>query len=164
MLFVGTEFGVFFTLDRGAHVDQLKGGLPTIQVRDLRDPGARRTISCSRRSAAASTSSTTIARCAQRPKRRSTKDATLFPGARRLDVHPGGAERGREKGFIGDRFFTAPNPPFGAVFTYYLKDELKTARKTRLDAEKEKQKKGEDTPYPSWDALRAEDREEDATS
>ena len=59
-----------------------------------------------------------------------------------------------------DRFFTAPNPPFGAVVTYYLKDEMKPLRKTRLDEEKEKAKKGEDTPYPSWEALRKEDREQ----
>ena len=35
LLFVGTEFGLFFTLDGGAKWIQLKGGLPTIAVRDL---------------------------------------------------------------------------------------------------------------------------------
>ena len=35
LLFVGTEFGVFFTLDGGTKWVQLKGGLPTIAVRDL---------------------------------------------------------------------------------------------------------------------------------
>ena len=89
------------------------------------------------------------------------KDATLFPVRDAWMFIPAAPNGGREKAFFGDRFFNAPNPPFGAIFTYYLKDELKTARKTRLDAEKEKQKKGEDTSYPSWDALRAEDREED---
>ncbi len=67
----------------------------------------------------------------------------------------------KDKASFGDRFFTAQNPPFGAVFTYHLKDEIKTRRKARLEAEKAKQKKNEDTPYPSWDDLRAEDREED---
>ena len=65
------------------------------------------------------------------------------------------------KAYLGDSYFTAPNPPFGAVFTYYLRDEIKTRRKARLDAEKEKEKKGEDTPYPDWDELRKEDREEE---
>ena len=160
LLFVGTEFGVFFTQDRGVTWNQLKGGLPTIQVRDLaiqeRDNdlvlatfGRGFYILDDYRALRAATKETLGA------------EATLFPVRDVGMFIPSAPNGGREKAFFGDRFFTAPNPPFGAVFTYYLKDEIKTLRKTRLDAEKEKQKKGEDTPYPSWDALRAEDREED---
>ena len=35
LLFVGAEFGVFFTVDGGQQWTQLKGGLPTTQVRDM---------------------------------------------------------------------------------------------------------------------------------
>ena len=35
LLFLGTEFGLFVTLDEGIHWHRLEGGLPTIQVRDL---------------------------------------------------------------------------------------------------------------------------------
>ena len=35
LLFAGTEYGAFFTVDGGAHWVQLKGGLPTIAVRDV---------------------------------------------------------------------------------------------------------------------------------
>jgi len=35
LMFAGTEFGLFFTVDGGAHWVQLKGGLPACQVRDL---------------------------------------------------------------------------------------------------------------------------------
>ena len=35
LLFAGTEFGAFFTIDGGQHWVQLKGGLPTIAVRDM---------------------------------------------------------------------------------------------------------------------------------
>jgi photosystem II stability/assembly factor-like uncharacterized protein len=35
LLFAGTEFGAFFTVDAGKHWVQLKGGLPTIAVRDM---------------------------------------------------------------------------------------------------------------------------------
>jgi hypothetical protein len=65
------------------------------------------------------------------------------------------------KAFMGDAFYTAENPPFGAAFTWYLRDELKSRKKARQDAEKEIAKKGGDTPYPPWEALRAEDREEE---
>jgi photosystem II stability/assembly factor-like uncharacterized protein len=35
LLFVGTEFGLFVSIDRGAHWAQFKGGLPNVAVRDL---------------------------------------------------------------------------------------------------------------------------------
>jgi hypothetical protein len=59
------------------------------------------------------------------------------------------------KGFQGESYYTAANPPFGATFTYYLKDALKSKREKRKDAEK----KGPQ-PYPSFDQLRAEAEEE----
>jgi hypothetical protein len=69
------------------------------------------------------------------------------------------------KGFQGDSYFTAPNPPFGAVFTYYLKDELKSRRKQRWSEEGRVEKAGgnEPPPYPTWEQLRAEERELDPT-
>ena len=35
LLFAGTERGLYFTVDEGTNWIRLKGGLPTIQVRDL---------------------------------------------------------------------------------------------------------------------------------
>src|SRR5205823_3634857 len=35
LLFAGTEFGVYFSIDGGAKWVQLKGGLPTIAVKDM---------------------------------------------------------------------------------------------------------------------------------
>ena len=64
---------------------------------------------------------------------------------------------------MGAEFFTAPNPPFGAVFTYHLDEDIKTRAKTRRAAEQEIEKDNGDTPYPSWEALRTEDREEAPT-
>ncbi|UCC31983.1 MAG: hypothetical protein JSU86_06825, partial [Phycisphaerales bacterium] len=60
----------------------------------------------------------------------------------------------------GSGFFVAPNPPFGAVFTYYLKDSIQTRKEKRQEKEKRIAKKGGDTPTPGWDALRAEQLEE----
>jgi len=68
---------------------------------------------------------------------------------------------GREKGSMGAEFFTAKNPPNGAVFTYYLKDGVKSRKAVRREGEIKIEEDGGDTPYPSWDALRAEDRELD---
>src|SRR5262249_19101896 len=57
-------------------------------------------------------------------------------------------------------FYTAENLPFGATFTYHLKDALKTLKQTRQETEKEAAKKGERAPYPTPEQLRAEAEEE----
>jgi len=72
------------------------------------------------------------------------------------------------KGFQGDAYFGAANPPFGATFTYYLKDKIKTLKEQRQSAEKDavkkdgKEEKGPyaSVPYPSSDVLRAEAEEQ----
>ncbi|MEW6252994.1 MAG: hypothetical protein AB1716_20340, partial [Planctomycetota bacterium] len=72
-----------------------------------------------------------------------------------------GARNGR--GTQGASFFAAPNPPFGAVFTYYLKDKLQTRRERRLEAEQKATKAGRDVTLPGIEELRAEDQERDPT-
>jgi hypothetical protein len=65
------------------------------------------------------------------------------------------------KAFQGENHYTAPNSPFGAVFTYYLKDDIKTLKEARHESYEELEKKGGEIRYPSWEALRAEMREHD---
>jgi len=67
----------------------------------------------------------------------------------------------RDKGFLGTDHYMAPNPPFGAIFTYYLKDSIEGRKKTRQKEEKKVVEKGGELVYPSWEELRAEDREEE---
>ena len=64
LIFAGTEFGLFFTVDGGTHWTQLKGGCRWRRFATWRCRSAR-TIWCSARSAAASTCWTTTARCAR---------------------------------------------------------------------------------------------------
>jgi hypothetical protein len=63
------------------------------------------------------------------------------------------------RGFQGANFFTAPNPTYGAVFTFHLKDELKTKKGERIKKDRELSTAKKDSPYPSWEALKEEDRE-----
>jgi hypothetical protein len=81
----------------------------------------------------------------------SVKDPLLY-----IERHPLG---GPKKGFQGDAFYTADNPPYGVVFTAYLKEKLKTKKEKRQDAEKAAAKKNQTLPYPSKDELRAETEE-----
>src|SRR5206468_10868147 len=64
------------------------------------------------------------------------------------------------KAFQGEMLYTAENPPYGAALTYHLKDEIKTLKQKRLDAEKEAERAGKPIRYPSADELRAEADEE----
>lgn len=159
LLFVGTEFGLFFTQDGGDNWRQLKGNFPTISVRDI-EIQRRETdlvVGTFGRGIYILDDYSPLRTAAGAVK---GKDAHLFAVKDPWLFVEGDLWDGREKGSMGAEFFTAPNPPFGAVFTYYLDEELKTRAKTRREAELEVAKDNGDTPYPSWDALRAEDREE----
>jgi photosystem II stability/assembly factor-like uncharacterized protein len=162
LLFAGTEFGLFVTLDGGTRWIQLKGGLPTIQVRDLAIQKREDDLVLA-----------TFGRGFYvfddySPLRGLTaatleQAATLFPvkpAAMYVQETPLGLPG---KGFLGDAFFTAPNPPFGAIFTYHLKDELKTRKTRRQEAEKEAIKKAQPVGYPTPEELRAEAAEEAPT-
>jgi photosystem II stability/assembly factor-like uncharacterized protein len=160
LLFAGTEFGVFVTLDGGQRWVQLKGGLPTIQVRDMAIQRRENDLVLG-----------TFGRGSYilddySPLRALTPAAfeaagTLFPVKDALMFVPSYPLGLRGKGFLGESFFTAPNPPMGAVFTWRLKDEPKTRKQKRHEAEKAALDKGDPPPYPTPEDLRAEAAEED---
>ncbi|HVN31955.1 MAG TPA: hypothetical protein VMT45_08200 [Thermoanaerobaculaceae bacterium] len=159
LLFAGCEFGAYFSLDGGGHWIKLKGGMPTISVRDLAIQARENDLVLA-----------TFGRgfyilddlTPLRGLARATleKPAALFPVKDALAYVESSPLGGKGKAFLGDSFFTADNPPFGAVVTYYLKDELKTKKELRHDAEKEAEKKGIAPAYPTAEQLREEAREE----
>ncbi len=158
VLFAGTEFGVFFTIDGGQAWMKLEGGLPTIAVRDIAIQKREHDLVIA-----------TFGRGFYilddyRPLRLATPELlsknVTFPVRQAWMFVPSSPYGWRGKGFQGESFYSAENPPFGAVFTYYLKDALQTKRKARQDQEKKTVKEGGAISYPPWDALRAEDREE----
>jgi len=55
----------------------------------------------------------------------------------------------------------ADNPPFGAVFTYFLAEDLQTAQEERRESEKETREQGGDVAFPGFDTLRIEELEAD---
>ena len=158
LLFAGTEFGAFFTIDGGQHWVRLKGGLPTIAVRDmaLQTREGDLVIATFGRGFYVLDD---ISPLRQMKPESVEQAAALFPVKDSLlyvERHPLGEPK---KGFQGDAFYTADNPPFGAVFTAYLKEKLKTRKEKRQDAEKEAAKKNQTLPYPAHDELRAEAEE-----
>ncbi len=59
----------------------------------------------------------------------------------------------------GSNQWTADNPPFGAVFTYWLRDSYASLESQRQSAEDEIAE-DQDVSFPGWDALEAEMREQ----
>ncbi|HQY12294.1 MAG TPA: hypothetical protein PK133_08785, partial [Ferruginibacter sp.] len=160
LLFAGTQFGLFFTVDGGNEWIKFTGGLPTATYMDIEIQKRENDLVVS-----------TFGRGVYilddySPLRSLTKEtirkpAVIFPVKDALmfvEANPFGF---RGKGFMGAGFYTAPNPELAAVFTYYIREEAKTLKQKRRDAEKEKQKKGEDVDYPAYDVLKKEAEQED---
>ncbi|WP_321280531.1 VPS10 domain-containing protein [Marinifilum fragile] len=153
LLFVGTEFGIFFTRNDGKNWIQLKAGIPTIAVRDLTIQERECDL------VAASFGRGFFILDDYSPLRSVDlelieKEAELFPIKDALMyIQKGG------KGSMGHTYFTAPNPAFGATFNYYLKEVPTTAKQARQKKEKELFEKGEFIPQPSWKELEDEKKE-----
>jgi len=157
LLFAGTEFGLYVTLDGGKVWTRLTGNMPTIAVRDLelqRRESDLVVATFGRGIRILDDYSPLRHLDAERLGREAllfaVRDAVQFMPAAPLGI-PG-------KAFQGDAFFSAPNPPAGAVVTYYLRDEIKSRRDARRERER-KDGVARET-YPDWNELRREDREE----
>lgn len=159
LMFAATEFGLFFTVDAGAHWVELTGGVPTISFRDLAIQRRENDL------VAASFGRGLFILDDYSPLRELSdellgREAALL-GVRRAWWY---VERslwgGRGAADQGAATFVAANPPFGAVFTYHLADGLRSSKEARRERELELEKTGASTPYPGWDELERERREE----
>ncbi len=154
LLFVGTEFGVFFSVDKGQHWIQLKAGLPTIAVYDIAIQKHENDLVLA-----------TFGRGFYilddySPLRYLTndvlhKDAYIFP------IHPAYAYIQKDGKYgQGSTEFIAKNPPFGATFTYYLKNAPKSTRELRHEREMKLWKQGKPIPQITPKQYQDEEKEE----
>ena len=159
LLFVGTEFGVFVTIDGGDRWLALSGGAPTIPFRDL-------VIQERENDLVGATFGRSFWVLDDYSPLRSIdeealeQEALLFTPRKAWWYVEQRVVGGSEKGSQGAAYFTTSNPPFGAVFTYYLRDSLLTREEARQQRERELADDGKDTPYPGWDVIRQEELED----
>lgn len=156
LMFIGTEFGVFFTVDGGKEWVELAGGIPTIATRDVK-------IQRRENDLVAGTFGRGIyilddyAPLRGLTENSMEQDALLFAPSRpvkwfQLD--------GQHSDTDGNDAFIAKNPAHGATLTYYLKDSLLTSKEKRQKAEKKAIEEDNKFPkYPSWEAVEAEIQE-----
>ena len=124
LMFAGTEFGLFVTVDGGRHWAQMKGGMPIIQVRDMTVQRRENDLVLATfgrgfyilddYSALRDVSAKSLA-----------EDARLFPLRNAYSFSQTGMAPAGTAG-LGSMSgnWTTPNPPFGAVFTYNVGKEL----------------------------------------
>lgn len=124
LLFTGTEFGAFYTADGGKTWTQLKYNIPTVAVHDIvihpRENDL--VIGTHGRGIYIIDDVSPLERLADA----NASGTYLFPVKPATEFNPNSSVPGgiRGAGALGDREYSAPNPPFGAAITYFLRDSL----------------------------------------
>lgn len=149
LLFLGTEYGVYVSVDQGAKWHKFSNGLPTISVRDLAIQQRENDL------VLATFGRSFYVLDDYSPLRdinpnSVTDHALLFEPRKALQYNPirGGTSS------QGASFYTAENPDYGALFTYYIKEGHKSIKAQRQ--KKEKNIKDGDITFPGWESLDAE--------
>ncbi|MFY0627684.1 MAG: glycosyl hydrolase [Reichenbachiella sp.] len=158
LLFLGTEYGVYFSIDGGSAWTKFKGGVPTISFRDLAiqkrendlvgGTFGRGIYILDDYSFLRDVSAETLKKEA---KLFETREADWYIPRPVLDFSG-------KQGSQGAEHFVADNPEFGATFTYYLKDSLVSRNNMRKN--NEKSLTSQNIPFPGWDVLEKEMNEQ----
>jgi len=153
LLFCGTEFGAYFSIDEGENWIQLKNGLPTIAVRDM-------VIQTRESDLVLATFGRSFYILDDYSPLREVSEAQLKEKAHMYPIKDAlmYIQKSGRYG-QGSTRYTAKNPAFGATFSYYLKDVPKTDKQKREKKEKELFKNGQKIPQASWREMEEQAKE-----
>lgn len=157
LLFVGTEFGAFFSTDGGQNWTKL-AGLPTIAVYDL-DIQKRENDLVAATFGRGFYVLDNYSMLRELKKETLDKRAHLFPTKEALlyvPMDPLGLEG---TGFQGHNMWSAKNPSFGATFYLHFNESWKSLKDKRQEKEKELEKAKKDVFYPTFNDLAKEELE-----
>ena len=154
LLFIGTEFGVWTSIDGGGKWVQIKSGIPTIQVKDLtiQERENDLVVATFGRGFYVLDNYSALRDLSDQVQK---KEAHLFPVNEALLYFPT-----NNLSYQGAVTFRAPNPSPAAKFEYYVKNGYRTLKQKRVSAQKKAEKAGTKMPYPTEDELRAERTEQ----
>ena len=150
ILFVGTEWGVWTTIDGGSKWVQIKKGIPTIQVKDL-------AIQKRENDLLAATFGRgfyvlrNYSSLRELNKDLHQKEAHLFDIKDALLYYPA-----NNLNYQGEVHFRSENPSPAATFQFYIKEGFETMKQKRVKQMKADEKAGNDFIYPSDEELVAE--------
>lgn len=115
LLFLGTEFGAFASLDRGTHWSRLKGNLPMVRVDDIqihpRDNDL--VLGTHGRSVWVLDNISALEKMSDAVM---SSDLAAFEGPTATEFR-----LYNRKGNTGHKWFESANPPYGAMIDYYLR-------------------------------------------
>ena len=154
LMFLATEFGIYVTVNSGKHWTKLEGGVPTISFRDLAIQRRENDLvgASFGRGFYVLDDYTALREISEESLERESilfpvRDAWWYVPRSHLSFESG-------KGSQGDNHYVAPNPDFGATFTYFLKDSYLTSKEKRK--KNEKAMENSDVPFAGWEALERE--------
>ncbi len=148
LLFAATEYGIYFTYNGGTNWLKLKGGVPTISFRDITIQRRENDlVGASFGRGFFILDDITPLRLFK--KEMLAKEATLFPIKDAYWYKEASRVAGQ-----GDAEYKAPNAPYGAKFTYYMSDKIKSLKDIRKKREKT------NTDFPGWEALEKENNQD----
>lgn len=158
LMFLGTEFGLFVTLNGGKEWIKMKAGLPTISFRDLAIQKRENDL------VAASFGRGVFVLDDYSPLRnineeQLAEEAFLFKPRDARSYIQRGTLGFDQKGSQGAAHYTAPNPPYGTEITYYIKDGYQSMKAERQETEKTLREEGKEIPFPGWEQLNKENKE-----
>jgi len=154
LLFAGTEFGFYFSVDGGKKWLKFTAGLPDVAVRDIAIQRRENDLAIATFGRGFFILDDYTPLRNFKPQLLNDK-AYIFPVKDALLYIQTNAKDAQ-----GSTYFVAKNPPFGAVFTYYLKESLKSDKEKRHEKEKKEFEKGEKIKVLTWDEVRQESKEE----
>ncbi|MCB0747923.1 MAG: glycosyl hydrolase, partial [Ignavibacteriae bacterium] len=125
LFFLGTEFGIYFTLNGGEEWIKLKGGIPNISFRDLAIQRREIDLVCASFGRGFYIFDDYSFLREIKTEELKKQEAELYVGRKAYSYFERPGQGFDEKGDQGAGYFTAPNPPFGETFTYYLKEDYK---------------------------------------
>lgn len=158
LIFVGAEFGVWFTIDGGDNWVELSAGMPPIPARDLliQEREDDLVVGTFGRSIYVLDDISPLRNLSEEDLENETQ---LFPVRRAWWYQEQHELSFGPTGYQGHGYFYAPNPPFGATFTYYMHEGLQTSEEMRQEAEAPLVEEWEDTPFPGFETIESERRE-----
>jgi hypothetical protein len=145
LLFAGTEWGLFFTVDGGKKWVRLRGNFPTIAVRDM-------VIQERENDLVLATFGRGFYILDDISPLRALSQATFDLGGQIFPVKPATIETietGKSRGSQGEFLWMAENRPLGAIFTYWIKDTPQSTRQRRTLASRGEIREGQQYPTPA---------------
>lgn len=161
LLFIGTEYGMYFSPNKGTNWIKLNGGVPTIAFRDIelhqRDHDL---VGASFGRGFYVLDDYTALR--NLPEVVTQKENTLFEVRDAWWYIPNVPMQAKGMPSQGTTAFVAGNPPFGATFTYYLHELPASLKEQRQRSDQQLDEQNSDIPFPGWDKLAEESRDDDS--